>query len=199
MPQTFEEAKRFFADEEKAFEFFRELRWPQGPVCPRCGGTRHSFLSTRKIWKCASCRKQFSVKVGTIFEDSPIRLDKWLVAIWMVANSKSGISSYELHRGIGVTQKTAWFMLHRIRVATRTQSFARSAPFLAKQERTSQGLPRGEGIAEWVKRSICACWSAVIKAVRKVWRRLFGGRLTRKFGRSLRLLFYPGRSEPAAS
>ena len=95
--------------------------------CPACGGTEHSFLKTRRVWKCKekTCHKQFSVKVGTIFEDSPIGLDKWLPAVWLVANSKNGISSHEAAHALGVTQKTAWFMLHRIRLAMQTGTFER--------------------------------------------------------------------------
>ena len=99
------------------------LRWPDGVECPRCYHKDASFLSTRKVWKCKGCRKQFSVKVGTIFEDSPLGLDKWLPALWMVANCKNGISSYEMARALGVTQKTAWYMNHRIRLAMRWMSF----------------------------------------------------------------------------
>jgi len=94
-------------------------------TCPRCGSDKNSFLSTRRIWKCKGCGKQFSVKLGTIFEDSPIGLDKWLPAIWLLVNAKNGISSYELHRALGVTQKTAWFMLHRIRLAMQTKTFTK--------------------------------------------------------------------------
>ncbi len=110
---------------DAATEYVASRRWPDGPVCPRCGlvDKKHYYLKTRRVWKCRSCKKQFSVKVGTIFEDSPIGLDKWLTAIWMLANCKNGVSSYELHRAIGVTQKTAWFMLHRIRAAMHTGTF----------------------------------------------------------------------------
>jgi transposase-like protein len=96
-------------------------------VCPACGGTEHSYLTTRRIWKCKNkeCRKQFSVKVGSIFEDSAIPLDKWLISIWLIANSKNGISSYELARSVGISQKSGWFVLHRIRLAMRTKSFDR--------------------------------------------------------------------------
>jgi len=79
------------------------------------GGEKHSFIKTRKIWYCNPCKKQFTLKVGTIFEDSPIGLDKWMVAFWMMTNCKNGVSSYEMARTIGITQKSAWFMLHRIR------------------------------------------------------------------------------------
>src|SRR5439155_18814196 len=91
--------------------------------CPKCQGKELSFLSTRRLWKCKGCKKQFSVKVGTIFEDSPLGLDKWLAAIWMIANCKNGISSWELHRALGITQKSAWFVLHRVRLAMQTGSF----------------------------------------------------------------------------
>lgn len=117
------EAVAIFADKDKALRYFVSLRWPDGVECPRCGCERVSFLKSRRIWKCMGCRKQFSAKVGTIFEDSALGLDKWLVAIWLVANAKNGISSCELHRAIGVTQKTAWFMCHRIRLAMETGSF----------------------------------------------------------------------------
>jgi transposase-like protein len=117
-PKTLQEAIAQFADKERAFEYALQLRWPGGNVtCPRCGQAKHSFIKTRKLWFCYVCQKQFTVKVGTIFEDSALGLDKWLVAIWMICNCKNGVSSYELHRAIGVTQKTAWFMLHRIREA----------------------------------------------------------------------------------
>src|SRR5687767_11720992 len=124
-PHTLSEAIRYFADPDAAFEFVVHLRWPNGVVCPHCAAENPSLLRTRRIWKCRACRKQFSVKVGTIFEDSPLGLDKWLPALWMIANAKNGISSYEVHRALGVTQKTAWFMMHRIRLAMQTESFAK--------------------------------------------------------------------------
>jgi len=123
-PTNLLEAVRYFADLDVANEYVAMLRWPNGPVCPRCGGTEHSFLTTRRLWKCKACKRQFSVKLGTIFEDSPLGLDKWLPAVWLAANSKNGISSHELGRALGITQKSAWFMLHRIRLAMRSGSFA---------------------------------------------------------------------------
>lgn len=122
-PETLSEAIRYFADPDVALAFVAQLRWPNGARCVHCDSDRLSFLSTRRIWKCLECRKQFSVKVGTIFEDSPLGLDKWLPCLWLLANAKNGISSYEIHRALGVTQKTAWFMLSRIRLAMQTQSF----------------------------------------------------------------------------
>ena len=117
LPTTLLEAIRYFSDLDVCTEFVAKLRWPNGPVCPRCLGREHSYLTTRRLWKCKACKKQFSVKVGTIFEDSPLGLDKWLPAVWPAANSKNGISSHELGRALGITQKSAWFMLHRIRLA----------------------------------------------------------------------------------
>jgi transposase-like protein len=111
-------AIRYYSDPLVCVKEVASVKWPKGePVCPRCGNKRHSFLKTRLMWKCLECRKQYSVKVGTIFEDSPVGLDKWLCAMWMLANCKNGVSSYEIARALGVTQKTAWFMLHRIRYA----------------------------------------------------------------------------------
>lgn len=123
VPETLTEAINYFADPDRALAFMVELRWPAGVACPHCKAKKVGFLSTRRIWKCRECRKQFSVKVGTIFEDSPLGLDKWLPAMWMIANCKNGVSSYEIGRALGVTQKTAWFMLHRIRLAMQTETF----------------------------------------------------------------------------
>lgn len=116
-PQTLQEAIRFFSDPDVCLNYVARLRWPDGVTCPRCQSKSVGFLATRRLWKCKGCKKQFSVKVGTIFEDSPLGLDKWLAAMWLIANAKNGISSYELHRAIGVTQKSAWYMNHRIRLA----------------------------------------------------------------------------------
>lgn len=122
-PTTFLEAARYFSDLDVATDYVAKLRWPDGVVCPRCEGREHSYLTTRRLWKCKSCKRQFSVKVGTIFEDSPISLDKWVLAVWELANDRNGISSHELGRKLGVTQKTAWFMLHRVRLAMQQGSF----------------------------------------------------------------------------
>lgn len=122
-PQTLLEVIVLFADEQRAFECIRDRRWPNGVSCPRCGCDRVKFMESRKVWNCNGCRKQFTAKTGTIFEDSPISFGKWLPAMWLIANAKNGISSYELHRDLKVTQKTAWFMLHRIRLAMQTGSF----------------------------------------------------------------------------
>jgi len=100
------------------------LRWPTGKVtCPRCDCKEHSFVSTRRLWFCKGCKKQFTVKVGTIFEDSALGMDKWMIAVWMIVNCKNGISSYEIARALGITQKSAWFMMHRIRLAMHNKDF----------------------------------------------------------------------------
>jgi transposase-like protein len=122
-PKTLQQAILYFSDAENCINFLSQLRWPEGVTCPICDGDKVSYLSTRRLWKCKACKKQFSVKVGTVMEDSPIGLDKWLSAIWLIANAKNGISSYEIHRALGVTQKTGWFLLHRIRLAMQTGTF----------------------------------------------------------------------------
>jgi transposase-like protein len=118
-PKTLQEAIIFYADPENCRQHMVASRWPDGVECPTCGRTDVSYLTNQKKWQCKSAhaKRQFTAKVGTIFEDSPLGLDKWLPASWMIANCKNGISSYELARALGVTQKTAWFMLHRIRLA----------------------------------------------------------------------------------
>ena len=125
MPESLIEAVRYFADEDVSIAFVANMRWPSGEqICPKCESeAKHYFMRTRKRWKCRDCQHRFSVKVGTIFEGSPIKLGKWLLAVWMLANCKNGISSYELARALGVTQKTAWFMLHRVRLALQNGTF----------------------------------------------------------------------------
>jgi transposase-like protein len=124
LPTSLLEAIRYFSDLDVCTDFVAGLRWPNRPVCPKCGSAdKHSYVTTRRIWKCSACKRQFSVKVGTVFEDSPLGLDKWLPAVWLAANSKNGISSHELGRALGITQKSAWFMLHRIRLAMQSGSF----------------------------------------------------------------------------
>lgn len=124
-PRTLQQAVRYFADEQVCVDTVASLRWPKGPVCPACEHTEHYYLKTQKRWKCKACGKQFSVKLGTIFEDSPLPLEKWLCALWMLVNCKNGVSSYEIHRALGVTQKSAWFMLQRLRLALRIGSVAK--------------------------------------------------------------------------
>jgi transposase-like protein len=122
-PQTLQAAIEFFADPTRCDAFMVSLRWPNGVCCPLCGSTNVLHLPNQNRWKCREkhARAQFSAKVGTIFEDSPIALKSWLLAVWMISNCKNGISSYELARALGVTQKTGWFMLHRIRTAMQSK------------------------------------------------------------------------------
>ncbi len=118
-PKTLQKAIVYFADPDNCLNYLIARRWPNGVICPRCGSDKVTFMASRRVWQCKTRhpQSQFSVKVGTIFEDSPIGLDKWLCAMWMLANCKNGNSSWELHRTLGVTQKSAWFMLQRIRLA----------------------------------------------------------------------------------
>lgn len=123
-PKTLQEAVVYFSDPQRAFDYALNLRFPDGKVtCPRCGNAKHSFIKTRRIWFCYDCKKQFSLKVGTIFEDSPLGLDKWMTAFWLLANCKNGISSYELGRALGIHQNSAWFMLQRIRLVMQDDFF----------------------------------------------------------------------------
>lgn len=125
VPKCLKDAIDYFSDEDAAVEFARDIRWPSGVICPTCGAKDPYYISTQRRWKCKNVhpKQQFSVKVSSIFEDSAIGLDKWLPAAWLVTNCKNAISSYELARDLKVTQKTAWFMLHRIRLAMRMGSF----------------------------------------------------------------------------
>jgi transposase-like protein len=119
-PTTLQQAVVYYSDYENCHRFMMELRWPDGKVkCPRCGSEDVKWLPNARVFKCFQKheKQKFSLKVGTIFEDSPIPLEKWLVAVWLVVNCKNGISSYEIHRDLGITQKSAWFMAHRIRLA----------------------------------------------------------------------------------
>lgn len=124
-PRTLQEAILHYSDIDVCQNELVAARWPDGVICPTCGSRKVGYLAKQRRWQCAEkhSRRQFSVKVGTIFEDSPISLSKWFVAIWLIGSAKNGISSYEIHRSIGVTQKTGWFMLHRIRLAMQTKSF----------------------------------------------------------------------------
>ena len=124
-PTTLMEAIRYFSDPDVCLNFMVSLRWPDAVTCPTCGSQDVSFMASRRLWQCKAQhpKRQFSVKVGTIFEDSALPLDKWLAVIWLVANAKNGISSYEVGRAVGVTQKSAWFMLSRIRLAMQSGTF----------------------------------------------------------------------------
>jgi transposase-like protein len=119
LPRTLTQAVRYFADPDNCREYLVSRRWPKGVTCPTCGSKSVYFDTSRNGWECKTRhpKRKFTLKTGTIFEDSPLGFDKWLPAVWLIANCKNGVSSWELHRAIGVTQKTAWFMLHRIRLA----------------------------------------------------------------------------------
>lgn len=143
-PRTLMEAIRYFADADRTLATAVALRWPDGVHCPTCGRTDVRFIATRRLWECKEKhpKRQFSAKVGTIFEDSPLPLDKWFVAIWAIANCKNGISSYELARAIGVTQKTAWHMLHRIRLAMDAGSLDKFGGVVESDETYVGGLAK---------------------------------------------------------
>ncbi len=115
-PKTLQQIIQHFSDEQVCIDAVARMRWPNGAECPACAAKEPYYLKTQKRWKCRDCRRQFSVKLGTIFEDSPIPLQKWLPALWMLVNCRNGISSYEISRALGVSQKSAWFMLHRLRL-----------------------------------------------------------------------------------
>jgi transposase-like protein len=127
-PKTLMEAIQKFSDPDFALSYMASIRWPEGVQCPHClqaTGEIHnrvSFLKTRRIWKCKECKKQFSIKSGTIMEDSPLGLDKWLTALWLLVSAKNGISSCELARSLGIKQESAWFLLHRLRHTLETGS-----------------------------------------------------------------------------
>lgn len=128
MKQQFEtlfEMMQAFPDEQAAIDHFTAIRWRDGAFCPQCGSTKVYHFSDKRTHKCGDCRKRFSIKVGTIFENSKIELRKWLFAIWLITSHKKGIASTQLAKDIGVTQKTAWFMTHRLRHAISTKSFNR--------------------------------------------------------------------------
>jgi transposase-like protein len=128
VPATLIEAVQFYSDFENCKEFMMALRWPDGKVlCPRCGSDDVDYLPNARVFKCYQKhdRQKFSLKVGTIFEDSPIALEKWLPVMWLIVNCKNGISSWEIHRAIGVTQKSAWFMLQRARLAMQNTDVAK--------------------------------------------------------------------------
>jgi transposase-like protein len=127
-PKTLQQAIQYFTNFDNCREFMIAVRWEDGKVrCPQCGADKVTYLEKARLYRCygAHPKQKFSLKVGTIFEDSPIPLEKWLPAVWMLINCKNGISSYEIHRALGVTQKSAWFMLHRIRLAVQSNSFVK--------------------------------------------------------------------------
>lgn len=158
-PANLRDAMRFFSDPDFAHQFFVQLRWPNGVKCIACESDNVAFYASRRVFQCRECRRQFTAKLGTVFEDSAIPLEKWLPALWLLVNAKNGISSYELARALGVTQKTAWFMLGRIRLAMETVGFSKwggeveideayiggLSRFMHKKARKRKILSRGTG------------------------------------------------------
>lgn len=124
-PKTLQAAIKHYSDEQICIDAVARLRWPNGAECPACGHKEHYYLKTQKRWKCKECYKQFTVKLGTIFEDSPVPLTKWLPALWMLVNCRNGVSSYEIARDLGVSQKAGWFMLQRLRLALQNGSLTK--------------------------------------------------------------------------
>lgn len=144
-PQTLQQAIVYFSDFDNCQKFMAEIRWPDGKVrCPHCGSEKVTYLAAARLWKCYAKhpRAKFSLKVGTVFEESPIGLDKWLCAMWLIVNCKNGVSSYEIARDLDVTQKTAWFMLHRIRLAMQAGTFEKVAGQFEADESFIGGLAR---------------------------------------------------------
>lgn len=142
-PQTLIEAVKHFADLTVCHKYMVKLKWPDGKItCPKCAGDKVGLIASRCKFQCKAkgCRAQFSAKTGTIFEDSPLGLDKWFIAIWCVINAKNGVSSYEIHRALGVTQKTAWFMDHRIRLAMKGGTFRKLHDVVESDETFIGGL-----------------------------------------------------------
>ena len=153
LPKTLQEAIVYFSDADRALAFAIMLRWPDGKItCSRCGSAEHSFISTRRIWFCKGCKKQFTIKVGTIFEDSPLGMDKWMTAVWLIVNCKNGISSYEIARDLGITQKSAWFVMHRVRRAMEQGSFMKFSGEIEADESFIGGKARNMHVSKRQRR-----------------------------------------------
>lgn len=154
-PRTLQDAIVHFHEYENCKKFMMELRWPDGVVrCPHCGSEKVTYLQNARVWKCYAKhdRPRFSLKTGTIFEDSPIGLDKWIAAVWLVVNCKNGISSYEVARDLGVSQKSTWFMAHRIRFALHSGSFEKLSGNVEADETFIGGKARNMHIAQRKRR-----------------------------------------------
>jgi transposase-like protein len=143
-PRTLQEAIVYFSNPENCVTYLVERRWPNGVYCPTCGRSDVAYIPARRVWQCKTRhpKAQFSIKVGTLFEDSPISLDKWLLAMWMLANCKNGVSSYEIARATGISQKSTWFMLQRIRVALQGQQGSKLSGEVEADETYIGGLAR---------------------------------------------------------
>lgn len=143
-PKSLQEAIVYFSNPDNCTQYLAVRRWPNGVICPGCGSDRVSYNAARRTWKCSThhSKREFSIKIGTIFADSAIGLDKWLTAMWMLTNCKNGISSCEIGRALNVTQKTAWFMAHRIRLALQDESFGKLGGEVEVDETFIGGLSR---------------------------------------------------------
>jgi transposase-like protein len=151
---TLQDAIVYFSNPENCMNYVVVRRWPNGVICPTCGSTKVSFLKNQSKWQCSSRhpKRQFSVKVGTIFEDSPIGLDKWLTAMWLLVTCKNGISSYEVSRDLGIAQKSAWHMMHRIRLAVHDGSLEKLAGHVEADETFIGGKARNMHVAKRARR-----------------------------------------------
>ena len=152
LPESLQEAVVFFSDPERAHKFATQLRWPNGIECPRCGSKEHSYISTRRFWFCKGCKKQFTVKVGSIFEDSPLGMDKWMLAVWLIVTCKNGISSYEIASHLGITQKSAWHLMHRVRKAMQSGSFVKLSGEIEVDETFIGGKARNMHVEKRMRR-----------------------------------------------
>jgi len=153
-PKTLQEAVVYFADPDNCREYVVARRWPNGVTCPTCGNAKVSFLKNQNKWQCSShhAKRQFSVKTGTIFEDSPISLDKWLCAMWLIVNCKNGISSCEVARDLGITQKSAWHLMHRVRRAMYTGTIEKLSGHVEVDETFIGGKARNMHVAKRLRR-----------------------------------------------
>lgn len=178
-PKTLQQAIVHFSSPDNCIDFMVSRRWPNGVECPTCGSREVRFIPTRRIWECKSKhpKRQFSAKVGTILEDSALPLDKWLIAMWMIANCKNGVSSYEVARALGITQKSAWFMLHRIRLAMQYRTFIKlggkgkevevDETFIggkARKMHREKHARRITATGTKTRLPLWACWSAGVKS-----------------------------------
>ena len=152
LPQSLQEAVLYFSDAERAHKFATKLRWPNGIECPRCNSKEHSYISTRRIWFCKGCKRQFTVKVASIFEDSPLGMDKWMLAVWLIVTCKNGISSYEIASHLGITQKSAWHLMHRVRKAMSSGSFSKLSGEIEADETFIGGKARNMHVEKRMRR-----------------------------------------------
>ena len=152
LPQSLQEAVLYFSDIDRAHKFATKLGWPKGIECPRCQSKEHSYISTRRFWFCKGCKRQFTVKVASIFEDSPLGMDKWMLAVWLIVTCKNGISSYEIASHLGITQKSAWHLMHRVRKAMSSGSFSKLSGEIEADETFIGGKARNMHVEKRMRR-----------------------------------------------